>query len=813
MSVRLRVKSYLFERYVSQAIFPYIALSMILLTAMLLVQQGNRFTEVLGNTSAPLTVFLEIMAALLPNVLVFTIPMAVLAGTIIGLSRMAADSELIALNAAGASRRRILVPVLLLGTVFTIFNIWIGIFVAPSATQSLRGVAYKAALAKLESPIDPQVFNTEIPNKVVYVRGGDDSSGQWEKVFIYSNDSNANGGTSGGGTRVITARSGRIDASGEATELVLQDAVSTTLPGDIGGSQELVAEHLDSLRVRLDTGRKALEKQIAGRQLSAEELTWEGLTERIQNTPSASDKVALLFIQQRRLALCVLPLIFAFLGAGAGISVRRGGRGAGVFIAIVSMILFYLLLLAGESLTRSMIIPAYIGAWSPIFTAVVSGALLLSKPDFGRLRSILRLSDTPKKSEHAAEARDDLRESDRFEEARIDDTGRLASRRGRVGILLGLQDVTIFGALLRNFVAMLLLLLTVFHIFTLLEVWRFVANRGLKIGAVAAYLLYLTPLVAVTLAPASMLLGCLVTYALMARRSEAVAWWASGRSVYRLALPGILVSILVGGGIWYTQDQVMPHANRRQDVLRAQIRGVNQGVSTTATNGRHWLAASDGSRIYTYEYNIDTDGIANLLIFDFDESGIHLRQLRSAATATWRGFNQQTSEYELELLNGYSLKPVAERRAERARRLTAQPFTIDSLSISENQEVFKPTLNKASHLSRSELRAYIRQLQARGDVTQARVAELLVALERRHADVIAPLVLTLVGIPLAFAFGQKSAITALVAAVIAGLGFWAVNGAGNLLGSYGLLPPFLAAWLSTAIYLAAGTYLFSKTKT
>ncbi len=87
------------------------------------------------------------------------------------------------------------------------------------------------------------------------------------------------------------------------------------------------------------------------------------------------------------------------------------------------------------------------------------------------------------------------------------------------------------------------------------------------------------------------------------------------------------------------------------------------------------------------------------------------------------------------------------------------------------------------------------------------------ALERRHADITAPIVLTLVGIPLAFAFGQKSAITALVAAVIAGLGFWALNGAGNLLGGYGLLPPFLAAWIAPAVYLGTGIYLFSKTRT
>src|SRR4029434_4609927 len=56
-----------------------------------------------------------ISVAILPNVLTFTIPMAVLVGILTGFGRMSSDSEPIAFRAIGISMRRLLFPVMLVG--------------------------------------------------------------------------------------------------------------------------------------------------------------------------------------------------------------------------------------------------------------------------------------------------------------------------------------------------------------------------------------------------------------------------------------------------------------------------------------------------------------------------------------------------------------------------------------------------------------------------------------------------------------------------------------------------------------------------
>src|SRR4030095_1299385 len=104
----------LISRYVVISTLPYFLLTLALLTAVLFAQQGSRFAELALYVQMSFSVLGEVGAALLPNVLIFTLPMAVLAGIVIGFARMGSDSEIVAMRAAGISTWTLLWPVLVL---------------------------------------------------------------------------------------------------------------------------------------------------------------------------------------------------------------------------------------------------------------------------------------------------------------------------------------------------------------------------------------------------------------------------------------------------------------------------------------------------------------------------------------------------------------------------------------------------------------------------------------------------------------------------------------------------------------------------
>src|SRR5262249_52689177 len=121
-----------------------------------------------------------------------------------------------------------------------------------------------------------------------------------------------------------------------------------------------------------------------------------------------------------------------------------------------------------------------------------------------------------------------------------------------------LLDVNILRTTGISFVVGFLALVAIFDVFTVFELWRFIALNAVGVKLVAQYLFYLLPLITVELFPGSVLVAVLMSYALTARRREAVAWWASGQSVYRLMAPGFAFAIVVGMLSWSIQERIMP---------------------------------------------------------------------------------------------------------------------------------------------------------------------------------------------------------------------------------------------------------------
>ena len=775
----MRINSRLIERYIIGAVVPYLLLSLLLLTAILFTQQAGRFGELLMGANVPPGMVFDLALSLLPNVLVFTLPMALLTGILIGFSRLGSDSELVAMRAAGVGTWQQLWPVLSVGALLTGAALYVNLEMAPGAARSLRRVGARAALYKLDSPVEPRSFSvigaqsegrSDSPVYVIYVRDGDRDSGQWGRVFLHTEMKD-------GSVKIVTARSGRIDSAGEQSELVLSDVVLTTLPkvNDWGRGQ-YATEHLEQWRIVLETGRKRLLESIRRDELEAgpNEMGLRALAAYASAKGGAEGREAWTLLH-KRLSLSLSPLLFAFLGAALGMSVRKGGRGMGVLLSVLVMLLYYLLMLAGEQMARAGTVPPFLGAWLSSFVTVGCGFLLLAR----RWSLLGRMRDAWRKGREQPSAR---------RRSRREDPGD-ARWLGFPGLL----DMSVLRAIALNFTVAFASLILIFLVFTLFELWRFIIMRGVGVRTVGEYLLFLLPLVSVQLLPASILLAVLATYALMARRKEAIAWWAGGQSAYRLMLPGLVFTVAVAGCFWLIQERVMPPANLRQDALRSQIRG---GVTrATVDFDRQWLASAETGRLYSYQYE-EPDSLKNLVVYEFDSDRIHLQKIVAGRSADWAS----ASTGRAELHDAVSLGLAGEGWGGQGEM---------GLSQVEPPEVFKPAVDKPSHLSASALSNYIKTVKRRGGSEPPYE----VALQKKYAGPFGVMVMALIGVPLALSFGQKSTIMALCFAVVLGLGFWAVSGGFQQMGEYGLLPPLVAAWSPVLVFAATGLYLLFRTRT
>ncbi len=706
----------------------------------------------------------------LPNVLILTLPVAVLAGIIIGFSRMGSDSEIIAIRAAGVGTWSLLWPALLIGLLATAATTFLHLKEAPQAARDLRQAALQGALRKLDSPVEPRTFNTEIPGYVIYVRDGDKNQGSWGRVFIYAQQSD-------GSIRVVTARSGRIDSSNEKSELVLSDAVAMKMP-PVGAERNYVVERLDQLRISINTGRAALLERAGQKDLQTEELDWNDLRAQARSA-SGEDKREAERTINRRLALSAAPFVFALFGGLLGMRVRRGGRGAGILLSLTVVIVYYLITLLGESLARINTVSAIVGEW------MATGIILLLSLILLRFNSIPRLA-------WAKRMRKKRQSDSEADEHKIKAPEPTVGA-GRSGFP-SLLDASLFRTLSISFLLGFVSLVSIFIIFTLFELWRFIGINHVPSGVVAKYLLFLLPLVAVELFPATMLITVLITYALLARRSEAIAWWASGQSVYRLMMSGLLFAVAAGAGTWLVQEHLMPSANVKQEALRTRIRG-GQPRAITGT-GRQWLASVENHRLYSYEFDEQAGVLNEPTIYDLDDDAVHLKRVTTGKLAVWTAANQMTVK-DAETVNLSGI--IVDRQTKKETQLSG----VDS------PQVFRPTVDKPSQLSVAALKVYLKAAKQRG----VDVAALAIALQRKYVNPFSVVVMAFIGMPLALAFGRRGAIVALCVAVGVSVAYWGIGGGFQQLGNHGLLPPEVAAWSPPVIFAAAGTYFLSRVKT
>ncbi len=89
------------RRYILSEVISHALIGGALFTFILFMRPLADILGVIVRESASLASMAEIFLFTLPNTFTMTIPMAVLVGVLLGLSRMAADSEITAMRAAG----------------------------------------------------------------------------------------------------------------------------------------------------------------------------------------------------------------------------------------------------------------------------------------------------------------------------------------------------------------------------------------------------------------------------------------------------------------------------------------------------------------------------------------------------------------------------------------------------------------------------------------------------------------------------------------------------------------------------------------
>src|SRR5437773_1497372 len=197
-------------RYILREVTSHALIGAAIFTFVLFTRDLGRILELVVRASAPLPSVAEIFFFTVPLALTYTIPMSVLVGILIGLSRLAADSEITAMRASGLgvwTFLRILSVFVVGAWLLALFN---GLYLSPRSQSALAHLEDRLKGSQVSFEIRPRVFYEGFPKAVLYVQDVHSAQGAavWKGVFLADVSDASN-------PRITLAREGIIVSEGQ----------------------------------------------------------------------------------------------------------------------------------------------------------------------------------------------------------------------------------------------------------------------------------------------------------------------------------------------------------------------------------------------------------------------------------------------------------------------------------------------------------------------------------------------------------------------------------------------------------------------
>ena len=780
----------LIDRYIFREIGSYALLGLFVFTFIFFVPQLVRLMDLVVSHSAGLGTIAVLVGCTLPGIFTFTLPMGVLVGVLIGLGRLSADSELIALQSLGFNRRGILFPVGLLAVGTALTTLWITVWIGAPALQRLHETEQSLATSQASFEVQPRVFEERFPHMVLYVSD-----------------------VAGGGTRwrgILLAQTGEDETSRitfASNGIVLPDPQHETLQFHL--SEGTTHEYLrsDPRQYSVSTfGREDLPVAVteAGGQKRAAPTMAERPFSEVAQLYGAGDTQARVELH-RRIAFPAACLVFALLGVPVGIRPSRGGRASGFITTLLLVSGYYLLFVTGAGLARRGVVPAGLGMWAANILTAICGLALVPGMDqirsdqgwMERLRDWLRpwRGRTPLARGKPRLAPGGLARPGGLATVR---PGHLPGPRAARGYAFPLlMDLYILRAFFFYMLLFLAAFIFIIHSFTFFELLEDIGKHHVAASTVLQYFVFLTPFMFYQLTPVAALIGVLVTLGVLSKNNEVTAFKACGVSLYRLSLPLLLAGMALAAVMFSLDDTILPTCNQRQDALRNQIKG--HPAQTFFQPRRQWIFG-EGERLYNYDYFDPQHNVfAGLSVFELDQATFQLKKRAFFARAHFE-----------ENLHGWVLEEGWVRSFDGGRVTSYQPYRLTELpEFTEQPSYFNREVRAYTQMSWAELGAYIRELHQAG----FDVSRLSVQWHKKFAyPIIAPIIM-LLAIPFAFLVGTRGAVGGIALGVAIGIVYWASSALAEAIGAAGQLPPVLAGWGAAVVFAFTGLYFFLRMRT
>jgi lipopolysaccharide export system permease protein len=374
--------------YLSRQVLLSLLMTVAVFTFVLLL--GNVLKEIIAllvtrQISAGLV--LKAIGLLIPYVMAYVLPFAMLTAVILVFGRFSADQELTAVRASGVSLASVIPPVLLLSLFLcaccALFNLWI----APQCRGSYKNLIFELGSHTFSSLILEDRFIYDIPGIILYVRKKDGDLLQ--DVRFYTLEENEIKARTVAEQATVVYDEERQTIEFKFTNAVTEWRHDRELPPD----PEFVGPVLPVDRT--EWGQSQLNTYESGpidlktfartdRKPKLSEMSFAALRKEKRILEARQISAGPVLVQMhRQLSFSFACFAFTLVGIPLAIQAHRRETSIGVAIALILVLIYYGLLIVGEALEAKEHLHPHLLMWVPNLLFQALGAALLYRANKG----------------------------------------------------------------------------------------------------------------------------------------------------------------------------------------------------------------------------------------------------------------------------------------------------------------------------------------------------------------------------------------------------------------------------------------------
>lgn len=340
--------------------------SLAVFTFILLIGNMFKLADLIINKDVGIIYVLKLLVLLMPYLLSYTIPMAILTATMLCFGRLSLDNEVTAIRASGISLYKIGLPVIIAALIISLGCVYLNDRILPLSHFASYRLIKEVGIKRPTAYLEPATFIKSFKGYILFIHSIDKNKLKNIRLYQLQDD---------GPTRTIIAEKGEFITYPDKNIVKLRLINGTAdepNPKNPNVFYKINFKTYDkTLNLTSEFGKGEIEKK-------PKDMTIKELKEEIARLKASGIETSPLLTEiHRKLAMAFSSFVFVLVGLPLAINTRRREKPVGFGISLILLTIYYLLFIGGQALSLRNIVPPIIGVWAVNVIYLVAGLILI----------------------------------------------------------------------------------------------------------------------------------------------------------------------------------------------------------------------------------------------------------------------------------------------------------------------------------------------------------------------------------------------------------------------------------------------------